>query len=306
MPRRRKTHNIWLRLLRLALGTKYGRRAVAALVAAVVGLVAYDRTLRPAHPDGPTVRVAAWNLRQFSERDSIDFDAIANVITSNDFDIVAVQEVRGDGGAIDRLLGQLNGAFGLGRWRAIVSETTGNHERFAFVYDSDAVRHLGDSGFLPSDLRVSRRPFAAHFRSGDFDFSLVTIHLLYSDLRERRREADRLASRVTGVVLPAGTGERDVIVLGDFNTTRRRGGTLTPFEDRGWLALIDSPTNLGDDETLDNVLIDPGPTGEWSGEAGVVRFDETLYGDRDDRAARAVSDHRPVWADFVVNLGDDD
>ena len=37
-----------------------------------------------------------------------------------------------------------------------------------------------------------------------------------------------------------------------------------------------------------------------------MRFDETLYGGDDDRARRRVSDHRPVWAEFVTDLGDDD
>jgi endonuclease/exonuclease/phosphatase family metal-dependent hydrolase len=38
----------------------------------------------------------------------------------------------------------------------------------------------------------------------------------------------------------------------------------------------------------------------------VVRFDQTHFpGDR-DRAAETVSDHRPVWADFVTTLPDDD
>jgi endonuclease/exonuclease/phosphatase family metal-dependent hydrolase len=265
----------------------------------------YDRHFRPAYPDGPTVRIASWNLRQFNVRDATDFGLIARIIRDNDFDVVALQEVRGDGEAVDRLVDELNGLMGIGPWRAIVSNRTGNHQRFAFVYDADAVRYLGESGFLPSDLRISRRPYAAQFRSGNFDFSLVTVHLLYGDAPERRREARRLASRVNGVVLPAGTGERDVIVLGDFNTTRRRGGTMAPFRDNRWQPLIDQPTNLGDSRILDNLVIDPRHVAEWSGRAGVVRFDDQHFRD-DDRAVRAVSDHRPIWADFVVTLEDDD
>ena len=250
------------------------------------------------------MRIATWNLRQFSERDSIDFDAIADVIRDNDFDLVAIQEVRGDGGAVDLLAGELNG-FASRRWQVVMSERTGNYERFAFLYDSDTVEHLGDSGFLPARIDLDRRPFAAQFKSGNFDFTLVTIHLRYDDVQRRRREADDLAKAVTGSIIPAGSGERDVIVLGDFNTTRRTGGTLTPFESRGWLVLNEEPTNLGDDEILDNFVIQPDYTGEWSGTSGVVRFDDTAFR-TDDAAARHVSDHRPVWADFVVDGEDDD
>ena len=264
----------------------------------------YDAHFRPRWPTGPSVRVATWNLRQFSERESIDFDSIADVIRDNEFDLVAIQEVRGDGGAVDLLASALNG-FASRRWRVVMSERTGNYERFAFLYDSDTVEHLGDSGFLPARLDLDRRPFAGQFKSGNFDFTLVTIHLRYDDVDRRRREATDLAAAATGSVIPAGSGERDVIILGDFNTTRRVGGTLTPFESRGWLALNDEPTNLGDSEILDNLVIQPDATREWSGISGVVRFDDGRF-DSDEAAARSVSDHRPVWADFVVNGEDDD
>ena len=39
--------------------------------------------------------------------------------------------------------------------------------------------------------------------------------------------------------------------------------------------------------------------------SAIDRFDETEFGDDDDKA-RLVSDHRPVWAVFSIDLVDDD
>ena len=253
---------------------------------------------------GETVRIASWNLRQFSaSRDDLDYDAIAGIIRAGDFDLVAIQELKGDGEALPLLVAALGGGR---RWATLVSEPAGNSERFAYLYDRDRVQFLGDSGFLTSRLDLSRRPYAARFAAGNFDFTLVSVHLFAGDIHRRRDEARRLANLLAGRALPASSGERDVIVLGDFNTTTRRGGSLAPFEENGWLAAIDAPTNLGGTETLDNLVFDPRRTREWTGDAGVIRFDDARFAGDDAAAARRVSDHRPVYAVFATDGEDDD
>ena len=44
---------------------------------------------------------------------------------------------------------------------------------------------------------------------------------------------------------------------------------------------------------------------EFTGERGSDRFDETYFDNDDDAALKAVSDHRPVWADFRTHIDDD-
>ena len=91
--------------------TQEGRRALAALVVvlllALAANWAWDRYLRPRHPVGPAVRIATWNLRQFSERRDADLGAIAEVLRTSAFDVVAVQEVKRDGREVDALLNVL-------------------------------------------------------------------------------------------------------------------------------------------------------------------------------------------------------
>lgn len=274
--------------------TPQGRAALLAVVL-VIGVIAlghwsWDHFIRKRHPVGPTVRLATWNLRQFSDRPNIDLRAIASIIRASHFDLVAIQEVKQNGEEVDRLLNVLGTP-----WRGQISPMTGNHERFAFIYDGDHVTEIGQAHSIDDmDARVfDRVPYQQTFRAGNFDFTLVTVHLSYGDTQRRRREADELARYAQRVAHTS--SEKDVIVLGDFN--EQGSGNLHYFQDAGWESLNTQPTNLSSTETYDTLLIDPQHTQEWSGAAGAVTFSGT---------AETISDHRPAYADFVTNLPDDD
>jgi endonuclease/exonuclease/phosphatase family metal-dependent hydrolase len=252
------------------------------------------------------VRIATWNLRKFSDREQNppDLVAIARIIKDNQFDLLAIQEVQQQGQVAQKLRRQLNDP-----WRVAITEQTGNHERYAFLYREDRVELLDTPRLLdaPEASAFDRRPAIATFKSGNFDFILLTVHLWYGsngNNPRRRAEAAALAQIAAGIA--ARGPERDVIVLGDFNEMRGANGNLHLFEEQGWTRLNREPTNLGSTEVFDNLLIDPRNTREFAGATGIVRFDESLYANDDKSAMEAVSDHRPAWADFNTTLPDDD
>jgi hypothetical protein len=284
--------------------TPGGRKALTFI--AVIGILilagawVWDTYLRPRHPVGPTVRIATWNLRHFADRESTDLRAIADIITGSSFDIVAIQEVKQQGEQVDRLLNVLGTP-----WRSTrLSPMAGNFERFTFIYNGDHVQEMSPPQFIAtSETTVfDRTPYQASFRAGQFDFTLVSVHLSYSDTERRRREAETLARYAND--LAKTSTEKDVIVLGDFNEQGR--GNLHFFETNKWEILNIESSNLSSTEAYDTLLINPKHTFEWSGKAGVIKFDETHFRNRDKRAATEISDHRPAYADFVTNLPDDD
>ena len=248
----------------------------ALVLLTCIGLWRYRVTRVLTANEHPTFRLGTWNLRYFGDNETDEAIAdVADLIRQQSLDLVAVQELRGNGNAADRLAGELGG-----RWTADVSEQTGNYERFAFVYNRRVVRRLG-SVKLYELSSIDRQPHAARFQAGNFDFTLINVHLLASDTDRRRQEAIELANILRQDRWPR--GERDVIVLGDFNTRRPRGPTLSAFASAGF----DAATQF---DALDYILL---------------RRSDRLQ-NTDIAPAGDLSDHDLVWSAFDTTSPDDD
>ena len=128
-------------------------------------------------------RIAAEQQR----RDK-DYRLLAEIIGW--FDIVAIQETK------DQLIGVQSIVAHLpAGWSFLVSDTGGNDERMAFIYDTGKIRQLekvGEIAVQPKDipyirlpgiarsfLGFDRNPYLAAFRSGSLSFILVNVHLFY-------------------------------------------------------------------------------------------------------------------------------
>ena len=247
-----------------------------------------------------TIRIATWNLKQFTDRPDLDLPTIAKIISEAHFDLLAIQEVKKDGRAVDRLLATLGPPWRSGG----ISPMTGNNERFAIIYRGDRVQEIGSASFidLADGTIFDRHPYTARFRANRFDFQLVVVHLSYTDTGRRRLETQTLANCVLELV--ARQSEKDIIIVGDFNEQRARPN-LPLMTGAGWHTTISEATNLSSKETYDNILIEPKHTTQWQG-SSVVRFDELYFGNDDRAASSAVSDHRPVYADFKADGADND
>lgn len=110
--------------------------------------------------------VASWNLRQFGglsakksdrARDIEAFRFIASVILR--FDLVALQEVKDDLASL-RQLHKLLPDYDL-----VVSDTTGNHERLAFLYRTGKVRHTDLAAEVDLPMDVIQRQMKAEWEA---------------------------------------------------------------------------------------------------------------------------------------------
>lgn len=255
---------------------------------------------------GAEVVIGTWNVRILStgSRTDEELSQIADRIIP--LDVLALQEVR-DPEVVDRLVALL--AARGHRYEAVVSEQVGREtsERYAFLWRAGAVVSTYPAWlWSDSDDEFIREPFVGHFRAGAFDFTLITIHVIFGDrVAQRRAEAEALA-RVVHLVQLIEEEEDDVLVAGDFNLEPDDEG-LSWVRDWGWESLLDGsePTTISDSATYDTIWR-CAETTEWTGAVGVDRFDETVFAGDDEAASLAVSDHRPVWAKFATHGPDDD
>lgn len=244
--------------------------------------------------------IATWNVRFLSDnsRDDAELSVIADIIRR--YDLVAVQEARDE-----TVLARLGAMLREYVYVASPRVGRGQKEIYAYFYRDTAFDLLGTPYLIDDrdDLFI-REPFVAHFRGGDFDFTLVTIHLLFGDSAADRREELVLMDEVLAAVDEANGAEADVMLLGDFNFPADDGG----WQLDGWVPAIapTQKTTITETSSYDNLWRRPDATREFRGLVEIYAFDDRLFGGDDEAASLAVSDHRPVAIAFETGDGDDD
>ena len=68
---------------------------------------------------------------------------------------------------------------------------------------------------------------------------------------------------------------------------------------------LPAKTNIRDTKLYDNIWFQSRYVTEYNGTKGIDKFDETFFADDDKSASLAVSDHRPIWAEFTTDKDDD-
>jgi len=188
------------------------------------------------------IRLGGWNVKKLGHGTSTNFPLVAQIIEAN-FDIVAIVEVMQKGGAhpgYDTLVAHLGSG-----WAGMVTSTprpntsAGDAEFYAILYRPGriqpcdgwtALRYLADndgsSAGTGPDV-FSREPafgcFAARLASGStgFDFMLAAYHARWADGNTAEIKSEvRHVAEVFQAMMQARPGERDHILVGDFNLVR--------------------------------------------------------------------------------------
>jgi len=256
-----------------------------------------------------TLLLATWNIREFDspaygERLKESFYYIAEIISR--FDIVAIQEVRKDIKAIDKLLRILGP-----HWDYILSDVTegsqGNKERMAFVFDTRKVRFgrlAGELVLPPIRQRVdgktvykpvnqlARTPFMCGFHAGWTSFMLATVHIIYgkggANSPERVEEIKQLAKFLRERTEDETAWSRNLILLGDFNIFDTKDQTMKAMVDEGFMipaSLMELPSNAKQNKHFDQIAFRIRKDRfEITGNAGVIQFFDTVFREEDELA----------------------
>jgi len=280
------------------------------------------------------VLIATWNIANLGQqqRREKDYQLLAEIISW--FDIVAIQETKNNLAGLRGIQQQLPA-----NWSVLMSDTGGNNERMAFLYNSSKVRQLENVGEIavpPKDVRFiklpgidrkfpgfDRNPYLAAFSSGSLSFVLVNVHLYFgssarADVERRALEAYATARWADLRRNKAESDASDIIALGDFNlpkvepgdliysALRRRGLERPPHSTR-------IASSIATDAEYDQVMFFPRTTkGAFTGRVGVFDFDGAIFKglwNRSDRTPAEfrqymryyISDHRPLWAELKTD-----
>ncbi len=337
--------------------------SAAVVIAAGGGALWWTFTSEPGEDQPQMITIGSFNIYEFGKGNNParrDLGALAKLLLG--MDLIVFQEVgAGVGPAqVEALKDSMNAALPQGSKRykrPLITEVTGNSERYAFIYRDPVVYIAANKnpntsdgewwmrpdpngdGIYNDDTVFDRVPAYMYFRAKNFDFVLATVHLMWTHLDKREMEVDTLREWLW-MFDPRGN-EEDVILVGDMNRYGKYTGTavedmaFSRFLVDGWqnqyriLFLEPLPTwttkyaskdeestTVGKDKNLyDQIFISTHTVHEFGnakakyGETiGVVPFDMVSPYDTmpHDPLKRMMSDHRPIWAKFRIDLEDDD
>jgi deoxyribonuclease-1-like protein len=261
-------------------------------------------TAAPPVGDGPTIRIASFNIESFGKTKLEDRRVVltlAEVIRQ--FDIVAIQEIRTqDDYHLTNFVKMVNSTGR--RFDFVIGPRLGNTkstEQYAYIYDTQkimvdpaSVYTVGD----PDNL-LHREPFVASFSTRmppqeAFTFILVNAH---TDPDVVPAELEALGE-VYRVVRRASQQEDDVIMLGDFNADNQQIAKRSRIgQIPGVVPLVSGVfSNTRGNKLYDNIIIHGPSTTEYVGKSGVFNLMERY--NLSMAEAEQVSNHQPVWAEF--------
>ena len=264
----------------------------------------------PALGDGPTFRIASFNIQTFGKSKAEDprvIYTLAEIVRQ--FSIVAIQEIHTqDDYHLPNFVRLINTSGKAPRkYDFVAGPRIGNStstEQYAFVFDTERIMVDRNTVFTvgdPDNL-LHREPLVASFSTqiradSAFTFTLVNVHTTPEPAATLDAELNALAE-VYREVRRTGRGEDDVIMLGDFNASDKRIrahhrlGKLP-----GVIPLVrDVFSNTRQSELYDNLLVHQPSTTEYVGRSGVFNFGQQF--NLSAAEAEQVSDHFPVWAEF--------
>ena len=286
--------------------------------------------------------VATWNIRAFAsltrkwtaedddspKRDLRGLRAIIEILSR--FDVIAIQELKGDLRALRDTLRYLGDDWGF-LMTDVNSGRQGNSERFAFLFDRRRLRPSGlaaelvipleQQGNIASDAlqrQFARSPYAVSFQRDNTTFILVTLHVLFGKHEdERLSELKAIARWMKDWAEQSNRYHHNLLALGDFNIDREGSDGYEAFTSTGLTVppqllnlprtIFDKPGNSKDDKFYDQITWfeegDRSLLDMQVREGGNFDFMPYLYRETDltpQSISYRMSDHLPRWIEFEL------
>ena len=257
------------------------------------------------------LKLAAWNIRIMSNKSRTDAELMKIARTLADYDFIAIVELRDEAvlKRTQRILSQMGMAYD---YQFSPAVGRGVKERCAFLYKKERVSVIRPGELYPDTADgkddFMRDPYWATFRAGEFDFSVIAVHVIWGDRVAQRKTEVKALADVYKYVQAANGAEEDVLLVGDFNRNPTDADAYRPImtiPSMTRLFQFPQKSHIKDSSLYDNIFFQKDAVTEYLNRSGIDKFDETDFGNNDKAANLAVSDHRPIWAVFRTSLDDD-
>jgi len=250
-------------------------------------------------PSRETIKIMSFNIQTFGVS-KMSRPEVARILADivSGADIIAVQEVRSANiDPVEQLMALLPETY-----RYVIGPRQGrssSKEQYWVIYDAAKIAVLQEDSWPDENDIFERSPYAVYFKtSGTFDFILLNNHI---QPRAAEKEIRALPHVVTYYVDL--WKDPDVLVVGDFNADGQYFDSslldsIFPVIEYKIIFTNEDTTLAKSHNTYDRFIITNSALEDFTGNFGVIRFDEVYNFDGYSISPRNVSDHYPIWAEF--------
>jgi endonuclease/exonuclease/phosphatase family metal-dependent hydrolase len=265
------------------------------------------------------VKILSFNIKFFGQakmaKDGVSA-ILADIVSHSD--ITAIQEVRSAGIApVEQFMAMLRESGGGSadlpqpeKYGYVLGPLEGRSsykERYWIIYDKTKFTVLAEDTYFDPEDKFERNPLAVHFQTGDrLDFILINNHIKPGNAKAEIESLPEAAAYYQEL-----WGERDVFMVGDFNADGQyydESQLAAVFPEGAYRIVItneDDTTVAANVNTYDRFIITNEAVEDFTGNSGVIRFDELYDFNGPGITPNMVSDHYPVWAEFYTRRDTD-
>ncbi|GHU03180.1 deoxyribonuclease [Spirochaetia bacterium] len=253
--------------------------------------------------EAEAITIASFNIQIFGVS-KMSKPAVVSILTDivSRYDLAAVQEVRSV--SEEPVLSFM--ALLPPRYSYVLGPREGrssSKEQFWIIYDTEKLTLLDSVTWPDPDDIYERNPLGVYFKTaGDFDFILIDNHVKPSDTVPEISALPDVAAYFQTL-----WHDDDVLIVGDLNADGSYYDErllIEVFPETGYTIIITNEydtTTAASSNTYDRIIITKSAEDYYTGNFGVLRYDELFDFEALGLEPKNVSDHFPVWAEFSVD-----
>jgi endonuclease/exonuclease/phosphatase family metal-dependent hydrolase len=250
-----------------------------------------------------TIKVMSFNIQIFGVAKMAKPEVVDILIDLvSQADIIAVQEVRSVSvDPVEQFMALLPGTY-----RYVLGPRQGrssSKEQYWVIYNSEKITVLEEDSWPDEEDFFERSPQAVYLKTnGTFDFILLNNHIQPRAAEKEIRALPQVVTYYRDL-----WNDPDVMIMGDFNADGQYFDSAlldSIFPETEYKSIItgEYDTTLAQSHnTYDRFIITTSVIANFTGNFGVIRFDEAYDFSAYSISPKEVSDHYPIWAEFWVS-----